>query len=77
MSDPDRNTYPLFRVDNPSAYEGALHELEERLDYGQDTDPDSAEGRWLIALVNAIEAYEASVATTEGPAERRSGDRSA
>ncbi len=58
---PDDKTHPLLTVDNPAAYEGALEELEARLDYGRETDPDSAEGRWLVALVNAIEAYEATM----------------
>jgi hypothetical protein len=70
---PDRNTYPLFRVDNPAAYEGALEELEAKLDYGRDTDPDSTEGRWLIALVNATEAYEASADAAADPPGNRAG----
>jgi hypothetical protein len=72
----DRNTYPLFTVDNPAAYEGALEELEARLDYGRETDPDSDEGRELIALVNAIEAYEAR-AFPAGPPIEEAGSRSA
>lgn len=77
MGDPDRHTYPLFSVNNPAAYEGALEELEAKLDYGQETDPGSPEGRWLIALVNAIEAYEASIGPAADTPENRAGGRSA
>lgn len=73
---PNENTYPLITVDNPAAYEGALEELEARLAYGRETDPDSTEGRWLIALVNAIEAYEASAGLPFAPP-RNSANRSA
>ncbi len=36
MGDPDRNTYQLFRITNPVAYDGALEELGEKLDYGRE-----------------------------------------
>lgn len=75
--EPAAKNYPLITVDNPAAYEGALEELEARLDYGRETDPDSDEGRVLLALVNAIEAYEASMDIAADPPGGRAGGRSA
>jgi hypothetical protein len=46
-------------------YREALAELETRLDYGREIDPESPEGRELLRLVDIVEAYESGLVAAQ------------